>query len=361
MDRREFAALIGSITVGAYAGKLNASGHGVCEFGEIAPTAEEYARAGRAPSFHEVYRPLKGIAKATKRNTFLWQYHQKEIGEIIPIDQHVTDCTACAAAMGVRTLSATEIHLLRERQEYKAAAVAPIFWGGRNEIAKGRYDVNMRGHGGMRVEWAKEWLQDFGVLHREVYKRKIDGLHEYEVFDLTKYTSQIVTSRMTVRGGDAVPDWLEAEAKKTPVRMMTHCGTGMEILDAVCSGQPVIIGSTVAFHKERDKDGFCQPYGVRKNGDSYYLIPPLRRQKVWNHSMVVTAALVEGPRLGGGIQNSGGVWNHGPQPFDMPDGAFFADLHVLDLIAKDYNDCWAMSSYGPKEVRRIKTRLYRRR
>lgn len=355
MDRRQFTTLIGSIAVGAYAGTAHANEYGVFEYGEIAPTAEEYARAGRAPSFHQVFRPLKGIAKATKRNTFLWQYHQKEIGDIKPIDQASTDCTACAAKMGVDTLSATEIHLLRERQEFKAAAVAPIFWGGRNEIANGRYDVWMGRSGGMRVEWAKEWLQDYGVLHREAYK------NGDEVFDFSQYSGRMVTSRMSVRGGDAVPDWLEEEAKKTPIKIMTHCGSGMEILDAICSGQPVIIGSTVAFHGERDKDGFCQPYGVRKNGDGFYLVHPMRRQKVWNHSMIVTAALVEGSRLGGGIQNSAGDWNQGPAPFDMPAGAFFADLHVLDLIAKDYNDCWAMSSYGPDEVRRIKHKLYRRR
>lgn len=355
LDRRQFTTLLGSIAVGAYAGNLKANENGFHDFGEIAPSRAEYLRAGRAPSFYQVFGPLKGIAQATKRNTFLYQYLQREIGDFDPIRQERSDCTACASAMGVRTLSATEIHLLREKQEYKAAAVPPIYWGGRNEIAFGRYEVTMGRWGGLRVEWAKEWLQDYGVLHKEVYR------NGDEVFDFTKYSGQLVNSRKSVRGGDAVPAWLEAEAKKTPVKVMTHVKSGMEALDAVCAGQPVLLGSSVGFYKDSfDKDGFCKPSGLRKNGDSYYLIHPNRRL-VWNHSMVLTGALVEGSRIGGAIQDSNGPWNPRKGPFDLPDGAFFADLHVLDVIVNDYNDCWAMSSYGPDEVKHVKTRLYRRR
>jgi hypothetical protein len=302
---------------------------------------------------------LRGVSELGK-NVFLWKYLEREIGEIEPHYQGPAedgtegegDCVGQASAMGCDVLAATDIHALRQRERFVAkASVEMNYAGSRVEIGNlGKDDLNparLRNRAGSHCEWAARWLKEYGVLHRLNYS---DGENS---LDLTGYHP----GRSRTYRDSGVPDWLEPIAREHPVQEYTNVKTGREALDAICSGQPVLLGSSYAFKDKRDSDGFCAPY----LGASY------RRGRRWVdvriqwwHAMILTGALLEGTRIGGLIQNSHGDWNSGPRPYDIPRGSFFVELQHLDAMVKDWGDCWALSSYKGHEAKRMRHRLYLR-
>ena len=74
--------------------------------------------------------------------------------------------------------------------------------------------------------------------------------------------------------------------------------------------------------------------------------------------MLAAGKVNYGGRLGATILNSAGVWNEGPQPDGMPDGSFNTDVEYLDLMVKDWYDCYAIASYKGHEAAAIRHRLY---
>lgn len=347
MNRREALKVMGgSLAVAGDSAWIFPAGLRDKNFGILPP-----GRRFRLPRFYSVFTPMKGLALQQKRNTFLWQNLQKEIGEIVPHwqgrdpedgSEGEGDCVGHASAMAMDVLAATQIHKLGVRESWKAkASVEMIYAGSRVEIGENAISVG----GGSRGEWAAKYLSRYGVLHRLNYD--VGG----QTLDLSGYSP--ARSRQYRNSG--VPDWLEPVARQHPVATVTQVRTGMEALDAVCAGQPVLMCSSYAFHDTRDADGFAAAYldQVVRRGWRLFTV----RVK-WYHAMVLTGALVEGDRIGGGIQNSHGDWNSGPRPHDLPRGAFFVELDVLDRMVKDWFDCWAFSSYHGFEAKRIKHKLY---
>lgn len=311
--------------------------------------------------FHNTFAPFKGVSGAIEKNVFLFRNLQKQIGEIIPHDQSTLrdadgkvivrgegDCVGQAAAMGCDVLAATDIHMIGQREEWRAkASVEMLYAGSRHEIGNDR----LKGDPGSHGQWVARFLNEYGVLHRLPYT---DGTNK---IDLTGYNADRSREYRDV----GVPDWLEPLAKAHPIKEITNVHTGQEALDAICAGQPVIMCSTYAFKNTRDADGFCDPYlGMgwiwsRRRRRRYY-----GRVRQWWHAMILTGAILEGKRKGGIIQNSHGAWNSGPQPYGMPDGSFGVDEHVLDVMVKDWFDCYAIASYRGHEARRIRHKLYLR-
>ena len=293
---------------------------------------------------------MKGLAQELAKdgkNVFLWKYLEKEIGEIVPHyqgpdpetgEQGEGDCVGHAGSMCCDVLAASDIHLLGQAEKFVAkTSVEMSYAGGRVEVGKGQ----IRGRGGSNGEWQAEFYKNYGVLHRIRYEK--DG----NSIDLTGYHPG--RSRQYRDAG--VPDWLEPIAREHPVQEFTGPKTGMEALDAVCAGQPVIICSSYAFHDTRDAQGFCAPYLSTFYRRRWRMFE-VRVQ--WWHAMALTGALLEGGRIGGLIQNSHGDWNSGPRPYDIPRGSFFVDLSTLDLMVRDWYDCWALGSYKGHESSRIR-------
>ncbi|MCI0553407.1 MAG: hypothetical protein L0287_20870, partial [Anaerolineae bacterium] len=343
MDRREaIKGLLAALSVGAFAATARAQ-EKIYRYGAEMPSPEQRRSSLARPSFHEMYKPMKGLASAGK-NVFLWKDLEKEIGTIEPHwqgpdpedgSQGEGDCVGHASAMGCDVLTAARIHSLGKREKFIAkASVEMIYAGSRVEI--GKSVVHRRG--GSRGEWAANYLKDYGVLHRQKYQR--DG----NEIDLTGYSP----ARSRQYRDKGVPDWLETIAREHPVEEFTNPRTGMEALDAVCARQPVIVCSSYAFHDTRDDQGFCMPYLGRGRWDRVQ----------WWHAMILTGALMEGDRIGGLIQNSHGEWNSGPRPHDIPVGSFFVDVKYLDLMIQDWYDCWALASYKGHEAAAIKHKLF---
>jgi len=355
MDRRDLLKVLG---VGAFAvlptNRVFADNPEVEWYGVAPP----HGRRRRVATFHERFRPFKGIS-TLGRNAFLYQNLQKELGDFDPHYQGPAedgspgegDCVGQASALGCDILAATDVHQLKQRERWEAkASVEMNYAGGRIEIGQ-KNDPNgvnhLLGRGGSHGAWQAEYLQKFGVIHRKKYS---DGENE---IDLTGYHP--ARSRKYRDAG--VPDWLEAIAKDHPVEEITQATSGREALDAVCAGQVVLMCSSYAFPDVRDADGFTKPYlgGTTKRG---WRFVSTRRQ--WWHAMLLAAAILEGPRIGGTILNSHGEWNSGPRPNDLPRGGFNVELEYLDMMVKDWGDCWVLGSYKGHEAKKMRHRLFLR-
>ena len=312
--------------------------------GALPPSRRQRGHNKRAPSFYHKFGPMKGIAK-DGANTYLWRALEREIGEIEPHDQSdgpdgigEGDCVGQAAAMGCDVLAAAQIHYLRQPEAWVArASVEAIYWGSRDyalQVLVPEDVERFKTSSGSSGEWAAEHLKKLGVLHRVRYRSGLNTI------DLHGYSPDRSREHM-----NDFPDWLEPLAKLHPVREISNVKSGTEALDAVCAGQPVLMCSSYAFPAERDADGFTVPYlgafGIRQQ---------------WWHAMILTGA-VFGDRPGGLIQNSHGPWNVGPRPHGIPAGSFFVDLKYIDLMVKDWFDCWALSSYAGHDARRIRKHL----
>lgn len=308
------------------------------DYGEIRPPRPELYDV---PLFRKTFA-LRG--DAPRKNCLLYQHLQKEIGEIVPHRQpRITeggegDCVGHAAAMACDVLAATNIHLFRRRESFVAkSSVEAIYWGSRVEIGQNRLPF-----AGSHVVWAAKYLQRYGVLHRLPYRAGNDHI------DLRGYYQH----RSRERRNTGVPDWMEWVARLYPVQVYTRIATGQQVLAALCAGQPVVIGSSYAFPAERDRYGFTTPHLPYRSRFRW-------RRKKWQHAMVATGAILEGPKQGAVIQNSHGNWNSGPQPYDMPDGAFAVETKYLDLMVKDFRDAYALSAYTGYELSSVRRYLQR--
>jgi hypothetical protein len=302
------------------------------DYGARPTTESQTSKAKRVPRFYDRFKPFKGIS-TLGRNVFLYQNLQKELGDFDAYYQGPAndgspgegDCVGQSSAMGINVLAATDIRELKQREKWVGeCSVEMNYAGGRVEIGGGQ----INGRGGSHGEWQARFLKEYGALHRIEYK---DGEN---YIDLRGYHP----GRSRKYRDAGVPDWLEKYAKEHPVEEITQVRSGREALDAVAARQVVLMCSSYAFHDKRDSEGFAQPYldGQTRRGWRTF---SSRRQ--WWHAMVLTGAILEGPRVGGTIQNShGNDWISGPRPNDMPKGSFNVELEYLDLMVNGcYGEC----------------------
>jgi hypothetical protein len=208
-----------------------------------------------------------------------------------------------------------------ERAPPARASAATIYGYSRQEIG----EVKSNFGGGSHNLWAVQAIQQYGVVARLRYGLIGVDLREADPARCIKY------------GMNGVPDSLDFVARLHPVRDYISIGSYEELRDAIVNGCPVVIGSNQGFGADsgqvRDKDGF--------------LSPPRRwwRPSVWNHSMVVIGVCDEG-RTGVLFLNSwGDNWISGPNRFpDTPEGCFFVDSKIVDLMVKQ-GDSFAIRSY----------------
>jgi len=353
MDRRTALKAIG---VGAFAvaPALGSDDKNVEDYGARPSSEPQIVRANRVPRFYDRFKPFKGIS-TLGRNVFLYKNLQKELGDFDAYYQGPAedgspgegDCVGQSSAMGVNVLAATDIHELKQREKWVAeCSVEMNYAGGRVEIGN-LGGGTLRGRGGSHGEWQARYLKEFGVLHRKEYR--VDDNH----IDLRGYHP----GRSRKYRDAGVPDWLEAIAKDHPVKEITQVRSGREALDAVSARQVVIMCSSYAVHDKRDADGFAEPYldGQTRRGWRTF-----SSRYQWWHAQLLTAAILEGKRIGGTIQNShGNDWISGPRPNDMPHGSYNVELPVLDLMVTDWFDCWALGSYHGHESKKRRHQLFR--
>ncbi|MBX3399333.1 MAG: hypothetical protein KF873_11365 [Gemmataceae bacterium] len=251
------------------------------------------------PAYRDVY--------AGPDDVLLWDASRKVLGKLIPPrDQgNVGSCVAFATASAIEHLLCVQA-ANGANEEYRDLAQEIIYGGSRVEIGGGR----IRGDGSVGA-WAAKFVVEYGVLPRGQFGR----------FDLRTYD----VPRCREYGRTGVPDELEPEVRKHPVKAVSNVKTWDEARAAIRNGYPVIVCSNQGFRAARDADGFCAPGGT------------------WYHCMALVGVRGEG-RPGGFLLNSWGERFHsGPTGLGDPSpGGFWADARVLDRMLRQ-GDSWAFS------------------
>lgn len=353
MNRRDILrSTAAALAVGLFSVPARAANGRISYFGALEPDRVARHRMMSRPkrSFYDRFSTFRNVSRDAG-NVLLYQYLQKEIGEIVPHRQMYPDgragegdCGAQAGSLGCDVLAAVNIHMLGRNEKFVGKTSTEMLYAySRNEIGGGV----LKGSGGSRGIWIAEAAKH-GILHRIKYER--DGnsidLSGYDVDRSIKYRDL------------GMPDWLEPIAKEHPVREFTQVNSGREALDAVAAGQVVLLSSSYAFGDRRDDQGFTAPLlgGQRRTKWGRFLVPNSRPE--WWHCMLLAGRVNFNGREGGTVLNSAGVWNQGPQPNDLPDGGFNVEIQYLDMMVKDWGDCYALSSYDGHEAALIKHKLY---
>ena len=287
----------------------------------------------------DLTKVLKSFWATNDNNVFLFRYLEREIGDIPPYTTTVKDCVSHAAAMAVDVLAATQIHMNGRPEVFvKRASPEAIHWGAR--------ELGKRGEApGVKVAYAVEYLHRHGVLYQQLYESSGRSI------DLTGYDSD----RANLYAAKGVPAWLKTIAERHPVHHIRHMKNGQDVVTEIKAGRPVLIGSSFAFPKKRDKDGFTTPYLATT------VYGPFGREwfrlarRTTQHCMVATG-YIGGDRPGIVIQDSKGNEQHGPNPLDLPDGAFAVEVRYIDKMVKDWFDSWSIGDLQQQPAQNAQTK-----
>lgn len=253
----------------------------------------------------------------------LYKYLERALGKTIdPHDQMIGDCVGQGYGIGVDTLSATQIHGIGLAEKFVAKASTEfIYAGSRYEIGYLRHGSPkmLRGDGSYGV-YAAEFLRDYGALVRGRY-----GRH-----DLREYDARLARTW----GREGVPDELEPEAKKHPIRSYALVRSYIECRDAIANGYPVIFCSSIGFNPE------CRDHNPGGRDSMGFL----HRCGTWFHCMA-GLGVDDNERPGVLIMNSWGPnWVGGPKRLGQPDGSFWVDAKTIDEICSQ-GDSFAISGF----------------
>lgn len=254
---------------------------------------------------------------AISEHIYLWKAAEQVLGHKLPgrNQGQVGSCVSFGTASAIEHTMLCEI-MAGQPEEFKELCQEEIYGGSRVEV--GRNQISGDGSIGA---WAAEFVQKYGVLARGIY----------DLVDLTKYSE----ARCKDWGRNGVPDLLEPECRKHPVKTASLVRDWDEAKKALSSGFGISVCSDQGFTMTRDKDGFSKPSGS------------------WGHCMALIGYQTIS-REGGFILNSWGDDAHtGPGGAgDPPPSGFWADASVINKMLKQ-GDSWAFSAVEGFPLRRI--------
>lgn len=268
------------------------------------------------PAFAEVGSEL--IRSASADEVFLWDACKRVTGNHLPA--HDQDGVGCCVGEGfssaVEYLQCVGIALKSDNEEFAPISSEVIYALSRVEVGGGR----LRGDGSIGA-WAADAVTKFGVLPRRSFAQH----------DLTKFDPKLARHW----GQLGLPDELEPEALKHPVKTVSLVKSFAEARAAIGNGYPVTVCSNQGFSMTRDRDGFCSPRGT------------------WMHCMCFIGA-VGGHRPGlCCLQSWGENVPNGPIGIgDHPSCSFWVDAETADRMLKQ-GDSWALSSFVGFPARKL--------
>ncbi len=257
-------------------------------------------------------------------DVYHWQYARDVLGAVLPARNQgsVGSCVSFAIAGAADHLQLAQVAAERRagaaRTEFRPCVQEAIYALSRVEVGGGR----ITGDGSL-VSWGGEAGRRYGLLPRGVV-----GRH-----DLTAYSEE----RCRAWGRTGLPDDLEPEAKRHPVRGVAFVRSADEAKKALAQRYPLAIGSMLGVSRQRDASGRA------------------RWTTSWAHAMCV---------LGHTKQNGGMFffWNSwgkdyhvGPKgPGDPPDGGFWlAEADMDRLLRMRDTECIALSDAVGFPARRL--------
>lgn len=242
-------------------------------------------------------------------HVFTWEVYEKITGKPWPSRNQgkVGSCVSFGTSAAIEGVMSHEI-LRGEPEAMMDLCQEVCYAGSRVEIGKNKIRPSSDGSIGA---WAAEFSKQWGVIDRGIY-----GKH-----DLTQYNQE----RCRAWGGTGVPDDLEPEVRKHPVKEVTLVRNWDSFKQALGQGYCVSICSSQGFSMTRDRDGHASPRGV------------------WQHCMA-GLGYKTGRREGAWICNSWGPDAHtGPVgEGNPPTCGFWADADVVDKMLRQ-GDSWAFS------------------
>lgn len=177
---------------------------------------------------------------------------------------------------------------------------------------------------GTTVEYGMRALSEYGVLFQKNYL--------YIGYDLSAYDPDYSVTW----GRVGLPSILEQVAKKTPLVDYYKVLNYEAVRDAIASGYPVVVGSSVGFRNRRfffrggsgdstrDENGFLKPRGT------------------WYHAMCFVGVDDKSGRKGVCCQNSWGPdWVSGGTKLGQPKGSFWIDARTVTKMVSQ-NDAYAI-------------------
>jgi hypothetical protein len=249
----------------------------------------------------------------------LWKFHLKVAGELPrPQNQRqVGSCVSFGTARAIERSLASEI-ANGAAFDLRYLCEEVIYGGSRVEIGGGQ----IRGDGS-NGSWAAKFAHDYGIIDRGVYGS----------YDLTTYSE----SRCREWGSRGVPNDLEPEVKKYPVKEIAMVTTWDQAKRSLANGYGIAICSGQGFTMQRDSRGICRASGS------------------WAHCMCLDGYHIEpdGTEYGH-IENSWGPTAHtGPVGWGEPNTAgFWASSKTIDSMLRQ-RDSWAFSNvrgFPPKKL-----------
>ena len=241
---------------------------------------------------------------------FLWQAWEKVRNTPFPNRSQgkVGSCVSFGCCTAIEVTAACEV-AAGEQEESRDLVQEIVYAGSRVEIGGGRFSSD-----GSIGAWAAEFVRKYGVLDR--------GLHGK--YDLTSYSEE--RCRKWGAPGQGVPNDLEDQIRKFPVRSITLVKSWEGCKQALAQGYAVSVASSQGFRFQRDGGGVCAPSGR------------------WDHQMAIIGYAPIGGKDHGYIMNSWGPTAHtGPVgPGKPPVGGFYASAEVIGKMLA-LGDSWAYS------------------
>jgi hypothetical protein len=279
-----------------------------------------YLKNSPKPFFCDVAGAIKESGKG--KVVLLYKFVKQLAGTYNYSYQGTGDCVSWGAATAVDTLSAVDIVLRNQPEEWKGWSSTEVIYGGsRVQIGKGR----LGGGQGSFGFWAAQFVSTYGTLIRALYGK----------YDLTKYSTQ----RAIDWGYRGVPADLIPYIKEHPVKAPRQVKNVEEARDSIANGYPVTIAGSRGFYRKRDAKGTS---GVN-------------RSDPWAHQMVLTGVNdPEGKML---VENSWPQgWITGPTVLDQPTDSFWATYEDLAYYFT-VGDSWSYEDYEGYRIRELNLRI----
>lgn len=255
------------------------------------------------PTFGSAAPLLKGSGDDA---TVLLYKAFKEVngGKYIPyVAQGTGDCVSMGTAHGIDLLSAVEITIGKEPEEFKQTATEVVYAMSRVDIGGGQLGRSAGSVGA----WAAKAVSTLGTVSRDV---------------VGPYSAQ----RADDWGYRGVPAEIKAKAKDYKVRTVSLVSSWEEAADSIANGYPIPVCSNRGFTLTRDAQGFCRPSGR------------------WDHCMLI-CGIRGGSRPGACIMQSWGMDSpSGPLDLDQPPNSFWADAEVVAAMLAQ-RDSWSLSGF----------------
>lgn len=251
----------------------------------------------------------------------LWKAWEKATGKKFkPLEQVIGECVSFGFGRSIDIVSAVEIVLKGEAEQYLADSATEWIYGTSRVIQGGG---RLRNSDGSLGSWAQAAVKENGTLIRKDYGNGID---------LTRHSGE----RAKDWGFRGLPFQMEVVADEHPIEATALVKSYEEARDSIANGYPVAVCSDVGFTMSRDSDGFCQ------------------RKGRWAHCMAFIAVDDSYKRPGLLCQNSWGDYVQGGKRHDQPDGSFWVDADVADAMLRQ-SDSYALSNFRgyPKQVDKL--------